>query len=312
MIRLEDIVIDDEFRDLMPVIEDSAELEAEIEKHGWTDEPITVWEHHGILLDGHRRYAIWKKRGDEGPMVRELSFPNREEAFRWAVHFACARRNLTPEQQKYLLGKKYRAEVNLKGGYENVKAGKEKSKDKNCLSIHSEQQPTVSPKPKTTNPTRERVAEEAGVSPGSVRNAEMFSKAVDALGEAGIATKSELLSGKQKRTKTSVIKAGKLASEGKVEEAKSVFNNRNPPKPKEKDPKARPRPSPASTMRAIDSIKFALSEIEKMNTDLLKGDDYKSTLSGLSSVRARISKIIKSMKEQEEIRNEENKKETEG
>lgn len=77
-----------------------------------------------------------------------------------------------------MLGKKYRAEVNVNGT--NQHTARERVV-KSC-------QPSGSPatKSKTSNPTRERVAEESGVSQGSVRNAEVYSKAVDRLEETGV------------------------------------------------------------------------------------------------------------------------------
>src|SRR5690349_17927193 len=116
MLKLDDIIIDPEFRDFLPTMEERDRLAAKIELEGWSDGPITVWQHHNILLDGHNRYDIWKERGDDGPHIRELSFATREAAFYWIVNNQCARRNLTPEQQKYLLGRKYTAEKKVLGG----------------------------------------------------------------------------------------------------------------------------------------------------------------------------------------------------
>lgn len=57
------------------------------------------------------------------------------------------------------------------------------------------------------------------------------------------------------------------------------------------------RPHPASTMRAIEAIRLAVDQLEKMNVDLLKGEEKTKAFTDLSVLRGRISKLLNSMKD---------------
>lgn len=207
-LTIDKIVIDDEFKNFLPAVEDATFLRGKIDVEGWSTEPITVWMPHGILLDGHRRYDIWKERGDAGPPVRELTFSSREAAFYWVVNNQRARRNLTPEQERYLLGRKYTAEKKAKGGYENVEAGK-KSKAQNGLSI-----------PSGPGITARRLAKEEGVGHNTVKRSEHYADAVDDLDARGVVSKSAILSGSVKLPASKVIAAANAATD---QEAKEVI-----------------------------------------------------------------------------------------
>lgn len=212
MLGLDDIVIDPEFRDLLPAVDDVSRLRAKIELEGWSEEPVTVWQHHNILLDGHNRVGIWKERGDDGPPVRELKFANREAAFHWVVNNQIARRNLTPEQQKYVLGLKYKAEKGVHGAPEGNRRA-QKQKDQNDLSVST---------PRTSNPTAERIGREnGGVSQAVVRRAENYADAVDDLDKRGVLPKADLLTGKVKVPALRVIEASKAPT---AQEAKAVID----------------------------------------------------------------------------------------
>lgn len=66
MLSLEDLVIDKEFEELLPVLtpEEFERLEQSVLKNGMLD-PIKVWEEPNtgryIIIDGHNRYNILKK-----------------------------------------------------------------------------------------------------------------------------------------------------------------------------------------------------------------------------------------------------------
>jgi hypothetical protein len=206
MLRLEDITIDPEFRDFLPTVEDSTILRGKIELEGWSDEPITVWMPHAILLDGHRRYEIWKERGDDGPSVREMKFATREAAFYWVVNNQRARRNLTPEQERYLLGRKYTAEKGVKGAPEGSENAAKIKSPKNGHLISGR--------------TSRRIAAQEGVSKNTVENAENYANAVDNLHERGVVSKSDILSGAVRVPASKVIEASRSENN---EEAKDMI-----------------------------------------------------------------------------------------
>ena len=91
--------IDPEFQSQIPPLTDDEfkQLEENILKEGKLLSPLIVW--NNTLVDGHNRYAIMP-----------LRFENREEAIAWICRNQLGRRNLSPEQKRYLLGKQYEAE----------------------------------------------------------------------------------------------------------------------------------------------------------------------------------------------------------
>ena len=61
-------------------------------------------------MDGHNRFAILKNHPEIKYTVLEKEFDNRYEAIVWICKNQLGRRNLKPEQFKYLLGQQYEAE----------------------------------------------------------------------------------------------------------------------------------------------------------------------------------------------------------
>jgi hypothetical protein len=63
-LRFEDIVIDREFARLVPppTQEELERLEAKLLKEGCCD-ALVLWKGHTILLDGHTRLELCRKRG---------------------------------------------------------------------------------------------------------------------------------------------------------------------------------------------------------------------------------------------------------
>lgn len=97
----DDLIIDAEFRDLLPESRKDEDdgLEASVMMTGGPLEPIYVWKQQGIIVDGHRRYAICRKHNLPFKRV-ELEFDNREHVIAWMRSWQCDRRNLTPLEVK--------------------------------------------------------------------------------------------------------------------------------------------------------------------------------------------------------------------
>jgi hypothetical protein len=114
-----DVKIDYEFstlnRPLWP--DEDVAMEADIAGYGIRD-ALLVWEEEDILIDGHNRWRIAKKRGikPEHIPIRRISFPNRDAALREAIRIQMARRNITPEEFNDLMAREYLLEKKAQGG----------------------------------------------------------------------------------------------------------------------------------------------------------------------------------------------------
>ena len=77
-------------------------------KYGKLLSPLIVW--NNTLVDGHNRYAILQKHPEIYFSTMPLPFESREEVLAWICKNQLGRRNLTPEQKKFLMGKQYSSE----------------------------------------------------------------------------------------------------------------------------------------------------------------------------------------------------------
>jgi len=98
----QDIVIDPEFRALIPPLKDEErhDLEAGLKADGCLS-PLIVWREQRILLDGHNRRALCLEHGIEFD-VRTISLASREAAKAWVIRNQLGRRNLNESQRAML------------------------------------------------------------------------------------------------------------------------------------------------------------------------------------------------------------------
>ena len=141
--------IDPEFQNQIPPLTDDEykQLEENILKEGKLLSPLIVW--NNILVDGHNRYEIVQEHPEISFSTMPLPFESREEVLAWICKNQLGRRNLTPEQKYYLMGKQYEAEKAAHGG--DRKSSDAKSSSLNANLIDSTK-------------TCDRIAEENGVS----------------------------------------------------------------------------------------------------------------------------------------------------
>ena len=113
---MDKLIIDPEFRDKIPPLteDEFTLLEENILSDGAVFSPLIVWD--GTILDGHNRYEIIQKHPELTYAVHKVSFANRYEAISWICKHQLGRRNLTPQQKKYLIGQRYEAEKMAHGG----------------------------------------------------------------------------------------------------------------------------------------------------------------------------------------------------
>lgn len=184
MKTIDGITIDREFKNLIPAISDEerSQLEANLIEHGGARDPLVVWRDgdRDTLIDGHNRYEICTRLGLPYE-VEALEFGGREEAADWIDRNQLGRRNLSKQDYKLLLGRRYN------------RAKKAAHRPDNAEKV-------------TTLPERtsERLAKEHGVTEKTVRNAGKFQAAAAKLG-----IEKEIAAGKVKTTEAAVVKAAK-------------------------------------------------------------------------------------------------------
>ena len=185
--------IDPEFQSKIPPLtfEELNLLEANILEEGRILSPLIIW--NGLIVDGHNRFAILKNHPEIEYTVLEKEFANRYEAIVWICKNQLGRRNLTPQQFKYLIGQRYEAEKQAHGG-------ERKATDKICPLTSSHQ-------------TRASIAQEAKVSEGFVQNAAGYAKGVDAAEDAVPGTRAKILSGEVKPTAAELAAVSRAAPE---------------------------------------------------------------------------------------------------
>lgn len=196
--NLNALKIDPEFQGKIPPLtfEELNQLEANILRDGRIINPIIVWE--GLIVDGHNRYTIAKKHPEIPFTVHEKEFASRYEAIIWICKNQLGRRNLTPEQKKYLIGKQYEAETQARGF------------QRNQYTVLVNDAMRHSPKNELTC---ERIANEAGVGRTYVVKAKQYAKGVDAAEEAVPGTRQKVLSGEVKPTAAEIASVARAPPE---------------------------------------------------------------------------------------------------
>ena len=108
---MQEIIIDEEFRDLLPALDEETHkaLEENLLQNGCRD-ALVLWE--GILVDGHNRFEICTKYSIPFNTV-DKEFPSREDALIWIISTQVSRRNLTPIQLSHYRGLHYITEKKI-------------------------------------------------------------------------------------------------------------------------------------------------------------------------------------------------------
>ena len=181
--------IDPEFQSQIPPLTNDEE---NILKEGKLISPLIVWGN--TLVDGHNRYAILQKHPEICFSTMPLRFANREEALAWICKNQLGRRNLTPEQKKFLIGKQYSVEHRKPGGNGNnqhTAAAKKTAPEELC------QIDTIPPTSAEAS-IRKQIAERNNVSESYVARSEKFMRGVEIMEQMMPGTKEKILSGQFK------------------------------------------------------------------------------------------------------------------
>mgnify|MGYP000834012490 CR=1 FL=1 len=186
--------IDPEFQSQIPPLTDDEfkQLEENILKEGKLLSPLIVW--NNTLVDGHNRYAILQKHPEICFSTMPLRFANREEALAWICKNQLGRRNLTPEQKKFLIGKQYSVEHRKPGGNGNnqhTAAAKKTAPEELC------QIDTIPPTSAEAS-IRKQIAERNNVSESYVARSEKFMRGVEIMEQMVPGMQEKILSGQFK------------------------------------------------------------------------------------------------------------------
>ena len=112
----EPLKINPKFEQIIPPLtaDEFTQLEENILKLGRVTDSIKIW--NGFIIDGHHRYKIIQKHPEIPYTTDEMSFDSEYEAIAWMCNAQLGRRNITEAHRQYLLGKRYAAEKEIRGG----------------------------------------------------------------------------------------------------------------------------------------------------------------------------------------------------
>ncbi|MDR2713207.1 MAG: hypothetical protein LBB91_08875 [Clostridiales bacterium] len=194
---MQQITIDQEFRDLLPALDQETykALEENLIQNGCRDS-LVLW--NGILIDGHNRYEICVKHDIPFTTVEKV-FASREEALIWIISTQVSRRNLTPIQLSHFRGLHYAADKKILSN----ESGKNQY-------IEVEEQNVPQPKNQST---AERLGKRYKVSSMTIKRDAKVAEAISAIGEVSPAAKSKILSGEINIDKSELKKLSAMPRE---------------------------------------------------------------------------------------------------
>ena len=172
---MQEIIIDEEFRGLLPALDDDTFqlLEKNVIEHGCR-EPLVLW--NGILIDGYNRYKICIEHDIPFKTI-DMKFDSREEVLIWIITNQVSRRNLTPMQLRYFRGLHYGADKKVHGTNRYTDQGKSAQNE------HSK------------GSTANRLSEQYRVSNYTIRRDEKLAEAITSIGESSAEARRKILSG---------------------------------------------------------------------------------------------------------------------
>ena len=272
-----ELKIDPEFRDKIPQLTDEEfeQLEENILNDGEIYEPICIW--NGIIVDGHNRWRIVQKHPEIPFRTKEMQFTDKWEAFDWMYKKQLGRRNLTPEQKKYLIGKLYEARKHTRSFHGNQYV------DENGGRQNDDNQ--------NSGRTVKIIATEQGVGTKTVERAEHFAQGLDKAEAVVPGFRQEILSGEVKAPQNSIAEIRNMEDEEEVKTAVRMIKNPNIPyKPRNKQTEEEKKI--ADRVNRIVEIQNDNSRDTSITIDDLAelvdedGKDYVSSLRNMLVVRS--------------------------
>ena len=297
--------IDPEFQSQIPPLTDDEfkQLEENILKEGKLLSPLIVW--NNTLVDGHNRYAILQKHPEIYFSTMLLRFENREEAIAWICRNQLGRRNLTPEQKKFLIGKQYSVEHRKPGGNGNnqhTAAAKKTAPEELC------QIDTIPPTAAEAS-IRKQIAERNNVSESYVARSEKFMRGVEIMEQMVPGMQEKILSGQFKVRDADMHR---LAKADYIDRQKIVDEILYPerkvePKPNTNGAAPEPGKAPYMPMLKIESVydsdaypkdvRYEYVALENITTRFRTEFDYQLKIMPDTAQREVILEIIHKHKE---------------
>ena len=297
--------IDPEFQSQIPPLTDDEfkQLEENILKAGKLLSPLIVW--NNTLVDGHNRYAILQKHPEIYFSTMPLRFANREEALAWICKNQLGRRNLTPEQKKFLIGKQYSVEHRKPGGNGNnqhTAAAKKNAPEELC------QIDTIPPTAAEAS-IRKQIAERNNVSESYVARSEKFMRGVEIMEQMVPGMQEKILSGQFKVRDADMHR---LAKADYIDRQKIVDEILYPerkvePKPNTNGAAPEPGKAPYMPMLKIESVydsdaypkdvRYEYVALENITTRFRTEFDYQLKIMPDTAQREVILEIIHKHKE---------------
>ena len=243
---MQNIVIDEEFRALLPQLdkETYARLEENLLENGCRDS-LVLWG--DILVDGHNRFAICSKHNIPFNTINK-EFTSREEALIWIISTQVARRNLTPIQLSHYRGLHYRADKRIQGT--NLQYFQENEKAQNEPFNFS---------------TATRLAEQYHVSRNTIKRDAKVAQGIDAIGEVSPEAKRMVLSGEATINKKDLQE---LSSKSPKELAKIATSIENGTYEKEVDRAPQSLEQSATSATAGFSVSPARTTPQQLDTNM--------------------------------------------
>ena len=205
--------IDPEFESRIPPLAETEyrQLEENILAEGMVLMPIIVW--NGTIIDGHNRYRIARAHPQIIYTVYEKDFDNRYAALAWICKNQLGRRNLTKVQMELLLGERYEAEKMA-----------ERFRGNQYTSVKESGAGQNGPREEHRHQTRQKIADEAGVSEAAIKRYAQFAKGVAAAEEAAPGFRQKILGGEVKPTQQEMQAIAKAAPEKRPSLMDQIFN----------------------------------------------------------------------------------------
>jgi hypothetical protein len=199
--KMQEIIIDEEFRLLLPTLDEETFrlLEESLLEHGCRD-PLVLW--NGILIDGYNRFKICSHHNLPFQTV-DMEFDSRENVIIWIITNQISRRNLTSTQLSHFRGLHYNADKELHGG---KRRGEQKiSKGQND--------------PLKIGSTATRLSDQYNVSPKTIKRDAKLADGLTSIGEISPEIKRKILDGEVKIGKSRL----EALSEATPEEVEAVI-----------------------------------------------------------------------------------------
>lgn len=229
---IQSIQINKEFKTLLVALshEDREQLKSNILSDGEFRDPLIVWD--GTLIDGHNRLEIWQEFTDEEkqqvrpPRIKQMDFSDDTAAHDWIINNQAGRRNLTPTQRAYYIGKLYLAEK--KNVADNLRVTHSETSKTTADPADSPEGQNVS----QSNSTAEIIGQRHGLSGKQVQRHAKYSDALDTIGQIlGNDAKQEILNGSKKIPASQVTRMASLPADEMQQAFNTATGRAAPPEP---------------------------------------------------------------------------------